>query len=245
MRGGDTYVVDIETVGQPWAEFDDKTREYLVGRAQSEGEKEAVPRRLGLAPGTGRVIVIGMLNLSNDRAGGMFAEGESHGWHENGPQGFHRFDGSETEMLRAFWHAIGPRHDADGRLVKPAAKRIVTFNGRQFDGPFLMIRSALLGIAPTVNLVGYRYTFDPHCDLAEVLNFRGAVRSNYNLDYWCRRFGVTSPKAEGLDGSQVQGAYEDGRLDEIVEYCARDIVATGDLYEKLAETLIPVLEAGR
>jgi len=232
-RGGDTYVVDIETVGVPWTSVDDKTREYLLGRAQSDGEREAVQHRLGLSPGTGRIIVIGMLNISNDHAGGVFVEGKSRGWTADGPVGFRRFDGDEREMLEEFWRMLG-----SGKVG-----RIVTFNGRQFDGPYLMIRSALLGVKPTLNLVGYRYSFDTHCDLAEVLNFRGAVRSNFNLDYWCRRFGVTSPKEEGLDGSRVQEFYEDGRIDEIAAYCARDVVATGALYEKLADTLVPILDA--
>jgi hypothetical protein len=73
---GDTYVVDIETVGTPWKSLDDRTREYLLGRAGTDGEREAVPRRLGLSPGTGRVIVIGMQNITNGPRGGVLAEGE-------------------------------------------------------------------------------------------------------------------------------------------------------------------------
>ena len=52
-RGKGTYVVDIETVGVPWESLDEKTREYLLGRVSGEGERESVPHRLGLSPGTG------------------------------------------------------------------------------------------------------------------------------------------------------------------------------------------------
>lgn len=227
---GDTYVVDIETVGIPWSTLDEKTREYLLGRAGSDAEREAVPRRLGLAPGTGRVIVIGMLNITNGDKGGVFVEGRKRDWFEGGPEGFQRFDGGERELLAEFW-----------KIVRNAG-RIVTFNGRMFDGPFLMLRSAMQGVAPAVNLAGYRYAMNPHCDLAEVLAFQGAVRQHFSLDYWCRRFGITSPKAEGLDGSRVQEYYEGGRLDEIVEYCVRDVVATAALYRKVEPTLIPLFE---
>ncbi len=226
---GGTYVVDIETIGVPWKSLDEKTREYLQGRAPTEAEKESVPHRLGLSPGTGRIIVIGMQNLDNGK-GGVFVEGKSKGWVDGGPKGFSRFDGDERELLTEFW-----------RMVK-GGKRIVTYNGRQFDGPFMMIRSAMLGIMPSKNLAGYRYAVDPHCDIADLLKFQGAVRSSYSLDYWCRRFGITSPKEEGLDGSMVQDFYEKGKLEEIVEYCVRDVVATGELYLRLKETLLPLFE---
>jgi len=228
---GHTYVVDIETAGVPWKALDEPTREYLLGRANSEGEKEAVPHRLGLDPGTGRVIVIGMRNVTADR-GGVFVEGKSRGWTDAGPPGFKRFDGDERELLTEFWRMLGQN-----------AARVVTYNGRQFDGPYLMLRSAILGIAPTVNLAGYRFALNPHCDLAEVLTFFGATRTNYRLDYWCRRFGITSPKGEGIDGSRVQEFYEAGRIDEIAEYCTRDVLATAELYARLEHTLLPLLAA--
>lgn len=228
---GDVYVVDIETVGVPWSTLDDKTREYLLGKAGSDAEREAVPHRLGLAPGTGRIIVIGLLNLTANK-GGIFVEGRNKGWWDGGPQGYVRYDGDESEMLTEFWRMMGGKN----------ASRIVTYNGRGFDGPYLMLRSAMLGVAPSRNLVGYRYAVSPHCDLAEVLSFQGAVRTQYSLDYWCRRFGITSPKEEGLDGSQVQEVYEAGGLEQIVEYCARDVIATAELYRQLEQTIIPLFE---
>jgi hypothetical protein len=229
----ETYVVDIETAGVPWGTLDEKTREYLQGRASSDAEKEAVTHRLGLDPGTGRVIVIGMKNITADKSG-VFVEGKSRGWVDEGPDGFKRFDGDEREMLTEFWRMLGTN-----------AARVVTYNGRQFDGPFLMLRSAILGVAPTMNLAGYRYSMNPHCDLQEVLTFHGASRPVYSLDYWCRRFGIMSPKEAGLDGSLVQEYYDSGRIQEIVEYCTRDVVATAELYQKLESTLIPLFSRSR
>ncbi|MGQ0551901.1 MAG: ribonuclease H-like domain-containing protein [Planctomycetota bacterium] len=227
------YVVDIETVGVPWKSLDERTREYLLSREHSEAEREAVPHRLSLSPGTGRVIVIGMQNLTSGGTGGVLVEGRSRGWEDGGPMGFKRFEGDEREILTEFWKRVAQ------------ARTIVTFNGRVFDGPFLMLRSAMLGVPPSLNLAGYRFSVERHCDLAEVLNFFGAVRVNYGLDYWCRRFGITSPKEEGLDGSQVQPYYEAGRLEEIVSYCVRDVVATAGLYGALKDTLLPLFESRR
>lgn len=229
---GDTYVVDIETVGVPWSTLDERTRDYLLGRASSDAEREGAPRRLGLSPGTGRVIVIGMQNVTAG-TGGVFVEGAPQGWRDDGPDGFKRFDGDEHALLGEFWRVVAK------------AGRIVTFNGRAFDGPFLMLRSAMLGVAPTLNLTGYRYSLDRHCDLAEIFNFHGAVRENFGLDYWCRRFGITSPKDEGIEGSQVQEVYDRGGLEEIVRYCVRDVVATAALYAAVKETLLPLFEGRR
>jgi 3'-5' exonuclease len=224
-----TYVIDIETVGVPWKSLDDRTREYLQGRAKTDSDREAIPLRLGLSPGTGRVIVVGMLNLEKG-TGGMLVEGKSRGWHDGGPKGFRRFDGDEREILEETWKMLG------------RARRIVTFNGRGFDGPYLMLRSAFAGLTPSLNLAGPRFQVDPHCDLADVLSFHGAIGGdrNYSLDYWCRRFGITSPKEEGLEGSLVQSYYDSGRLEEIVQYCARDVVATAELYRRLEPTILPL-----
>jgi hypothetical protein len=99
----------------------------------------------------------------------------------------------------------------------------VTFNGRGYDGPVLMIRSAQLGLRPSRQLVGYRYDLSDHCDLSEVFSFHGSTRENFKLDYWCRRFDVESPKG-GLDGSQVGRAYRDGRIEDIG---TRDVRGSG------------------
>jgi 3'-5' exonuclease len=90
--------------------------------------------------------------------------------------------------------------------VDPSGKgkrtRLVTFNGRGYDGPVLMTRSAQLGIAPSRNLVPYRYDLSDHCDLFDVLGYQGASRDRFSLDYWCRRFDVESPKGL-IDPTQI------------------------------------------
>jgi predicted PolB exonuclease-like 3'-5' exonuclease len=140
--------------------------------------------------------------------------------------------GSEEEILARFWEIAGKR-----------GIRLVSFNGRGYDGPMLMVRSAQLGVKPSVNLLPYRYDISQHCDLAEVFNFHGTVRRNYSLDYWCRRFDVESPKGS-IDGSQVARAYRKGKIEDIGEYCLRDVRATAELYQKVAGTLLPLFKGG-
>ena len=119
--------------------------------------------------------------------------------------------------------------------------RFVTFNGRCFDGPFLMLRSAMLGIPVTRNLVGYRYSIRPHTDLLDAVSFFGASRK-WNLDFACKVFGVVSPKEQGMDGFSVGHFYRAGRIREIALYCRRDVEATAGLFQKLEKTLLPALE---
>jgi hypothetical protein len=233
--GLQTLVFDIEVAGFPWKEVDEITRGYLLEREQDPQRREAVPERLALYPGLGKVIAIGMWLVEQDR-GLILLEGESaeeHTWEKVPHSKILR--GSEEDVLRKFWEIVAPRRGRPARLV--------TYNGRTYDGPVLMTRSAQLGVAPTRNLVPYRYDISDHCDLFDVFTFQGAVRDRYSLDYWCRRFDVESPKGS-IDGSQVGRAYREGRIDDIGEYCLRDVRATAELYRKLEGTLLPLFKGG-
>jgi hypothetical protein len=42
----------------------------------------------------------------------------------------------------------------------------------------------------------------------------------------------------------VARAYRDGRIEDIGEYCLRDVRATAELYSKLAPTLLPLFKGG-
>jgi hypothetical protein len=76
-----------------------------------------------------------------------------------------------------------------------------------------------------------------------VLSFMGTWRERYSLDFWCRRFDVESPKGS-IDGSQIARAYREGRIEEIGEYCLRDVRATASLYARIQDTLLPLFRGG-
>lgn len=227
-----TIAFDIEVAGFPWEEVDEITRGYLLNRTFDEREREALPERTALFPGLGKVIAIGLWNIEAKR-GLVLLEGEStpqREWETVVNSDVQR--GSETELLTRFWEIVGKR-----------GIRLVSFNGRGYDGPFLTIRSAQLGVRPSTNLVPYRFDIAQHCDLFDVLTFQGTLRERLSLDYWCRRFDVESPKGS-IDGSQVARAYRAGRIDDIGEYCLRDVRATAELYKKVADTLLPLFKGG-
>lgn len=221
-------VIDIETVGTPWEEHDPYVREYLI-KGMSEAEAEEEKRRGALSPFTGRIVAIGVVNAETGRSCAMY---EVPGQTEviTRKEGMRTLiSGSEKQILEKFWEYL----DKDDRFI--------SFNGRQFDGPFLMIRSAINGVRPTRDLVGNRYRFHPNCDLREVLNFNGTInprQMRFNLDLACKTFGIVSSKTEGMDGRAVETMYRAGRHEDIAVYCLEDVRATCELYNKLEGTLL-------
>ncbi len=223
---------DIETVGVEWDSLDDSQRTYLQKNARSDEERKRLPETLSLWPFTGRIVVLAMLNPESGK-GRVWYEKTDGRLEETSADGLFTFVGdTEPAFLTEFWNAIARFH------------RFITFNGRCFDGPFLMLRSASLGIPVTKNLAGYRYAVRPHTDLLDVITFFGASRK-WNLDFACKALGLESPKEHGMDGYSVGPYYRTGRLREIALYCRRDVEATARLYRKLEKTLLPVMEDAR
>lgn len=221
-------VIDIETVGIPWEELDPYVREYLI-KGLSDGDAEETRRAGGLSPFRGRIVAIGVIRLDDGRSCALYeVPGQTELRTEKvGARTY--ISGSEKQILEKFWQFF----DDDSRFI--------SFNGRQFDGPFLMIRSAIHGVIPKRDLVGYRYGFHPNCDLREALNFFGTTNSRqfkFNLDLACKTFGVETSKSEGVDGRSVETWYRAGRHRDIADYCLEDVRATAELYEKIVPTLL-------
>jgi DNA polymerase elongation subunit (family B) len=225
-------VFDIETSALPLETFDDAQQEYLfreLDKIADEPAREArraeIHRQFNLWPFTAQIVCIAMLNADTVRGQVLFTADDFEA--EVGEAGPVEFVpcADEVEMLTAFWD-VAQHYDS-----------VVTFNGRGFDVPFLYLRSALLNVPVTKkNWLGYRYAVDPHCDLAEQLTFygvsgrEGAAR-RFNLDFYCKAFGIESPKSHGVTGMDVNDLLAAGKYREIAEYCLRDVQATVLLYQ--------------
>jgi 3'-5' exonuclease len=210
-------VIDIETIGFDFDNFDQKSQDYLLKFAESPEEKENVKKRLSLYPLTGEVVTIGMLNPDTSRGCVLFQDkGEKTEKFEEKEVCYEA--GSEKEILEKFWDRV------------KTYQQIITFNGRGFDLPFLILRSAINKIRPTRNLMGYRYDFKDHCDLMEQLTFYGAVRK-FNLDFYAKAFSIKSSKEGGVDGSMIGEMYRKKKYLEVAKYCCRDLITTKELYE--------------
>ncbi len=227
-----TVVFDIETVSFPWLELDPLPRERLTRRAEDHEEFLRMKEGGALSPYTGKVIVIAMMNPETGK-GIVWHEAPGERASRASEDGFFEYVGcGEKDMLAEFWSALS-KFD-----------RFVTFNGRTFDGPFLSVRSAIHGLLPSKNLLGYRYSMETHVDLLEILTFQGAVARDQTptLHSACVAFGIPSPKSEEMHGYAVGDAYHDGRLAEVAEYCRRDVEATAALFRRLETTLLPLFK---
>lgn len=208
-------IFDIETVGRDFESLDEPTQDYLLKWAKTEDEVQDVKESLAFYPLTGEVICIGMLNPDTMRGAVYFqSPGEANPPFEE--EGIIYQPGTEEEILKWFWDAI-KKYD-----------RFITFNGRSFDCPFIMIRSAVKEIKPARDLMPNRYNGE-HIDLLDQLTFYGASRRKFSLDMWCRAFGIKSPKSGGITGYDVKDLFHAGRYLDIARYCLGDVAATKEL----------------
>ena len=211
-----TIVFDIETIPVDFDSFDEVQKIYLTKFAEGEEDVEKVKEQMALWAPTNRIVSIGMMSVESQK-GAVYFQNEMQEKVDFVENGIHYFSGSEEVILQKFWNAIAKAH------------KFVTFNGRGFDCPVLMLRSAMLKVKPSKNLMPYRYAHDVHVDLLEQMTFYSAYRK-FNLDFYCKAFGIESPKGKGINGHDVKNLFAAGEFMKIAKYCAGDLLATRELY---------------
>jgi predicted PolB exonuclease-like 3'-5' exonuclease len=165
------------------------------------GQEKAFPPLFACKP-----IVIGVLWLDENLACkkmGTFGEGKD-----------------EAGMLADFADFMTKR--------KP---HLVTWNGRSFDLPVLLLRALRHGVSfpwyYQERDYRYRYSQDGHLDLCDFLADHGAARMT-SLSGAARLIGL--PGKDGVDGSQVEGLYHAGQLEALRQYCLSDVVQTAFVF---------------
>lgn len=223
-------VFDIETVGVPWDTLAPSQQEYLLRDAEKEKTPEEKEKKreelkdwIALYPFTAKVVVIGMYYVEQEK-GYVFYENPIEEVWTSEETGFQYKGIPEREILVKFWEFVS------------RVDQLISFNGRGFDVPFLLLRSAMLGVKPSKKLMGNRFDSSGHLDLLEQLSFYGGFR-RFNLDFYCHGFGIKTPKSKDVSGSEVKNLYNEGKIKEIAEYCGRDIYATYQLYKIWQEYL--------
>ncbi len=234
-------VFDIETSALPFEELDPARQEYLLRGCKDDEEREQRINLMSLNPLTAQVVTIGMLYMHNYDApprAFVYSNCDTPMTEDVLPDGTVWRGMSESDMLRKWWDGLSQSRHSD-------KLHLISFNGRSFDCPFLMLRSAALKIRPTRNLMdGTRWRWDDHTDLQEELCFKSTDRTGatrrFNFDFYCRAFGITSPKSEAIAGHKVPEFFREGRHREIAEYCMRDVRATWELYRYWREFLADI-----
>lgn len=223
-------IIDIETTGEEWKDIDQQTKDVLVNRVtrwhpELEAEAETLAQNdLGFSPFTGEIIAIGLLDADTAK-GAVYFQAPNKKVATQEKDGIKLQSRTEKEMLEQFW------------LLAERYSHFVTFSGRAFDIPFIMLRSAVHGVKPTKDLMRGRYLYQSapnavHVDLYDQLSFYGAMNRLGGLHLACRAFGIKTPKDGAIDGAAVPEFYKQKKYQEIAEYNARDLIATRELYQK-------------
>jgi len=218
-------VLDIETIGEKFDQLDQTTQEVLTRWTKKESKNEDEYRialddlknGLGFSPLTGEIVAIGILDVEKNK-GAVYFQAPGENIKEIEKDGIKFKQMAEKEMLENFWQ-VASKYD-----------EFITFNGRGFDAPFLMIRSAIHKIKPSKDLMSNRYD-KKHIDLMDILSFYGAVRRKGSLHLYCRAFGIKSPKEDGISGDGVNAFFKEKKFLEIAKYNVGDLRATKELYE--------------
>ena len=224
-------IFDIETIGENFDELDSATRDVLTKwiKKDSESEEEYIKALeelksgLGFSPLTGQIVAIGVLDYDKNQ-GVVYFQAPGENFKEFQEENITFKPCTEKEMLENFWKGSEKYNE------------FITFNGRGFDAPFLAVRSAVHKIKASKDLMSNRYLSSQkfgaaHIDLFDQLTFYGATRRKGGLHLWCRAFGITSPKAQGVTGDDVAQLFKEKKYKEIAKYNVGDLMATKELYD--------------
>lgn len=153
--------------------------------------------------------------------------------------------GEEKQMVEKFWE-VAARTDL-----------FVGHNIRDFDLPFIMQRSVILGVKPTWNK--FEEPGKKPWDMQKFLSFARYKNlpifdtmwewsnwvdkwSNKTIEHIALAMGIPTPK-EGIDGSEVWKFYQAGKIKEICDYCMRDVETVRAVYKRMTFENLPSTES--
>lgn len=231
MSTNSKLIFDIETIGVDFDALDKTTQDALTHWIKKESSSETeyqealkdLKNGLGFSPLTGEIAVIGVYDYAKDQ-GVIYYQAPGEQNEEFTEDNFKFKQMTEKEMLESFWQGAKNYF------------QFVSFNGRVFDVPFMMTRSAIHGVKPTKNLMEGRYLYQQktcqHIDLQDQLTFYGTTRKKGSLHLWSNAFRIKSPKASGVTGDDVGRLFKEKKYLDIARYNVGDLIATKELYNK-------------
>lgn len=215
-----TIVLDIETVPSPEALAREAPEEYLMTGVASTWGAEAIeknrtkraekwaseaPKIAALDWRLGQICAVGIVCPS--RSSGMVLTTESH---------------TEADLLGNLWGYF-QRDD-----------RLAGFCIRSFDLPYLLGRSAMLGVPVPRRWNTNRYDHRDIVDLADLLSTYGTfATAGWTLDRYSEAFHLPTPGYGS--GADVYSWYLEGQWNEITKHLASDLARTAELYDRVAQ----------
>lgn len=150
---------------------------------------------------------------------------------DDGPVEVLNGGGDEAGMLRKFWDIVG-------EISKPASNpqwpdygvQFIGHNVMDFDLRFIYQRSIINKVKPAYEINFARYRNYPVYDTMKewVKWSMGSI----GLEHIALALGIPTPK-DGIDGSQVFDFFKAGKVEEICEYCKRDVDCTRAVYKRM------------
>jgi len=218
-----TIYLDIETLETNRQDVIDEIRASIKAPGQfkkpesiaawleenRKSETEAEVAKTALSGAFGRVCCIGIAIDDDER-----------------PRTFHGLD--EPVLLANFSAWLNSE-------VPPGKydSLIVGHNVLAFDLRFLVQRYMVNGIRPPFAIARAAQSKPWEVDkvFCTMTQFVG-VGNRISLDKLCRALNVESPKGD-IDGSKVGEYVKAGRLEEVAEYCRKDVEATRQVYKRM------------
>lgn len=182
-------------------------------------ETEEEYRNTGFNGMFGRILCIGYIEDPTDEKSISYG---CFGWREETQD----FEPDERKILTDWWEFM--------RTFNVTRDLIIGHNIINFDLPFIIQRSIVLNIQPTVKFALKRYQNAPIYDTMQIWKFWGNQGGpGSTLNNLSIALGLESPKAEGIAGDKVYDEYLAGNHKQLYEYCMRDVKATRNVYRRM------------
>jgi hypothetical protein len=136
---------------------------------------------------------------------------------------------NERELLETFSKMLTECIDQKDVM----STSIIGHNVSSFDLRFLMQRYMVNALRPPFVLkrAADAKPWESEKVFDTMVQFAG-VGNRISLDKLCLALSIPSPKGD-MDGSMVNQAVKDGRLDEVAAYCKRDVAATLSVFNRM------------
>lgn len=210
-------IIDIETTS--WFKDEEHKKLVLNERQDSrlknpdliaENHKKII-LQAALSPYTGQVTIVGMKHTGSSESF-IYTQG-----YTDPLDGYVNGFSTERELLVAVWASIAKAIDK--------GERVVTFDGKRFDLPYLFIRSLINNVSSGLDYLGliHPYNHDNHLDIKSLFDKGSLKEIAYVLD---------SQTDNTLDGSELPELWKVDPA-KVVEKCKSDLIQTEKIYERV------------
>lgn len=211
-----TLCFDIETISDksiilllPQPTADSRLKDSDKIKADIERKQAENISKMGIVPTQNLICCVGYYSSESNSFDYLLLSDESAR--------------AEASLLTEFWDIAG------------AHEHFITFNGVAFDIPTLELHSARARIRPSLRISRKRYAIENHLDCYAFLSDWQPKQGN--LDFYSQYFNVGEGK-KGMTGLQVQGLWDLGEYDKIIDYCLSDVRQTWEIGQIIMKYLL-------